>query len=88
MLVESRQALFSYQDYHMFCVSSEDRPVLRTGITTCCCSRARRFHLATSEDQLADIMRANKQGVTPINICALRGEESTTALIRALAVEA
>ena len=40
----------------MFCVSSEDRPVLRTRITTCCCSRARRFHLATSEDQLADII--------------------------------
>ncbi|GMI43584.1 hypothetical protein TeGR_g4360 [Tetraparma gracilis] len=38
-------------------------------------------------DQLADIMRANKQGVTPINICALRGKESTTALIRALAVD-
>ena len=38
MLVESRQALISYQDYHTSCFSSCDWPSFRTRITTCFCS--------------------------------------------------
>ena len=38
MIIEWRQALISYQDYHMLCLTSGDRPLFRTRITTCYCS--------------------------------------------------
>ena len=40
MLIELRQALISYQDYRMLCLSSWDRPLFRTRIATCYPDRA------------------------------------------------